>query len=156
MDGIQKRDESAIQNITEALILSGIAMGLIGNSRPASGAEHHLAHYWEIDALKHGREHPLHGNSVGVATVVVSSIYEMMADRIPAACKPAKSAEIASMLRHIGANDNPKSLGISRELFYESILHAKEVRPRYTVLQLASTYGLLEKFADELTSRFYD
>lgn len=156
MDGIPKRNEAAIHSITEALILSGVAIGLVGNSRPASGAEHHLAHYWEMDAIGHGREHPLHGNSVGVGTVVIASIYELMADRIPAACTPPKPTDIANMLRQIGAHDNPKALGISRELFHDSIIHAKEVRPRFTVLQLASSYGLLEKFADELTHRFYD
>lgn len=156
MDGIPKRDEAAIHSITEALILSGVAIGLVGSSRPASGAEHHLAHYWEMDAIAHGREHPLHGNSVGVGTVVTASIYELMADRVPAACRPPKPEYVANMLRRIGACDSPKTLGISRQLFHDSILHAKDIRPRYTVLQLASSYGLLEKFAEELTRRFYD
>lgn len=156
MDGIRNRSEDTIHSITEALILSGICIGLVGNSRPASGAEHHLAHYWEIDALANGREHPLHGNSVGVGTVVVSYIYEMMGDRIPAVCKPPKPKNIIAMLQHIGACDNPKSLGISRELFHKSVIHAREIRPRYTVLQRAASYGLLEKFADELTQMFYD
>lgn len=156
ISGITSRDETAIHSVTEALILSGAAIGMIGNSRPASGAEHHLAHYWEMDAIAHNREHPLHGNSVGVGTVVIASIYELMGNRIPAACKPPKPAYVASLLEKIGACSSPKALGISRELFHESIIHAKEVRPRYTVLQLASNYGLLEKFADKLTHRFYD
>jgi glycerol-1-phosphate dehydrogenase [NAD(P)+] len=155
IDGIAGRDGRAIQCITEALILSGVAIGLAGNSRPASGAEHHMAHYWEIDALKNGREHPLHGNSVGVATVVMASIYELMKDKIPAACKPLKPGEVSGILKRAGACDNPKALGISRELFHESVLHAKEIRPRYTILQYAATLGMLESISETLTQRFY-
>src|SRR5690606_37660380 len=67
---IKNRDEKIIRQLTEALIVSGIAIGFIGYSRPASGAEHHLAHYWEIAALRNNQPHPLHGNSVGAATLV--------------------------------------------------------------------------------------
>ena len=31
-----------------ALLLSGLAMQMVGNSRPASGAEHHMSHLWEM------------------------------------------------------------------------------------------------------------
>ncbi|HNX60092.1 MAG TPA: sn-glycerol-1-phosphate dehydrogenase, partial [Spirochaetota bacterium] len=78
-DGISKRNEGAVENLTEALILSGLAMGLEGNSRPASGSEHHMAHYWEMDALSRGEDHPLHGESVGVAAVIISEIYHLSA-----------------------------------------------------------------------------
>ncbi|MFQ7422713.1 MAG: iron-containing alcohol dehydrogenase [Anaerostipes sp.] len=30
------------------LLLSGLAMQMTGHSRPASGAEHHMAHFWEM------------------------------------------------------------------------------------------------------------
>ena len=153
--GIKARDEAAVGSVTEGLILSGIAIGLVGTSRPASGAEHHLAHYWEMDAIANGLEHPLHGNSVGVGTVISASIYELMDDRVPAACKPPKPEYIAGLLRELGACDSPKALGISRKLFHSSILHAKEVRPRYTIFSLAESYNLLDRFADELTERFY-
>ena len=51
IEGAVNRDAKAIGYIAEALILSGVAMTLTENSRPASGAEHHLSHYWEIDKL---------------------------------------------------------------------------------------------------------
>ncbi|NRT28226.1 glycerol-1-phosphate dehydrogenase [NAD(P)+] [Clostridium beijerinckii] len=76
IEGAVKRDVKAIEYISEALILSGIAMTLSGNSRPASGAEHHLSHYWEIDKLSRKLEHPLHGNSVGVGTVISAWLYK--------------------------------------------------------------------------------
>jgi glycerol-1-phosphate dehydrogenase [NAD(P)+] len=149
------RDETAIGLITEALILSGVAMGLVGNSRPASGAEHHMSHYWEMDALKKGWRHPLHGNAVGVATVVSSCIYERMSDQLPAACKPPKPEAIVKLLQSVGAHDNPSQLGVNRELFHETILHAMEVRDRYTILRFAFDAGRLPEIADILTRRFY-
>ena len=78
-----------------------------------------------------------------------------MKDRIPKACKPVKPEFISSLLRSIGAEDNPKDLGISKELFRHSVIHAKEVRPRYTILQYAADIGELERIADLLTDKFY-
>ena len=46
--GLCARDEEAVRAVTEALILSGIAIGLVGVSRPASGAEHHFSHYRRV------------------------------------------------------------------------------------------------------------
>ena len=59
----------------EGLILSGIAITMAGNSRPASGAEHQLAHYWEMRSLKEGSHYHLHGTKVGVATPLILDIY---------------------------------------------------------------------------------
>mgnify|MGYP001626325236 CR=1 FL=1 len=75
VDKIKSREKSAIKNVMNALVLSGIAMLKVGNSRPASGAEHHIAHYIEIKALMNGQIPPFHGSSVGVAEVIVSGIY---------------------------------------------------------------------------------
>ena len=61
--------------IMEGLILSGIYMSQIGNSRPASGAEHHLSHFWEMSLLRQGREPVLHGSKVGLATIITCSLY---------------------------------------------------------------------------------
>ena len=46
--GIARGEESAYADVTYALIMSGIAMQMMGNSRPASGAEHHT-----LEKLKH-------------------------------------------------------------------------------------------------------
>jgi len=64
------RDPAVIKSITEGLILTGIAMSLYGDSRPASGTEHHLAHFWEMRMIAEGIKPALHGIKVGIATVV--------------------------------------------------------------------------------------
>lgn len=44
-EGLSKGDGEAVGALMEALTVSGIAMALIKNSRPASGAEHLISHY---------------------------------------------------------------------------------------------------------------
>lgn len=81
VDNIEKaieREEGAIKSIMEALVLSGIAMSFSGNSRPASGSEHHLSHYWEMMFLQENRKPILHGTKVGIGTVTVLRIYEYL------------------------------------------------------------------------------
>lgn len=73
-----QREKEAISAIMEGLVLSGIAMSYIGNSRPASGSEHHMSHYWEMIFLLAEKEDPLHGTKVGVGTVSALRLYEML------------------------------------------------------------------------------
>lgn len=153
--GLRVHDEEAVRCVTEALILSGIAIGLVGVSRPASGAEHHFSHYWEVDALSHGEEHPLHGNSVGVGAVISASLYELAKDYLPENFVLPDKAHIIACQNAADACADPKSLGISKELFHRSVLHAMEIRERYTILRFLDHKGLLNEFADILTERFY-
>lgn len=79
IDMIKERSIGGIKSLMEALVLSGITMSYAGNSRPASGSEHHLSHYWEMMSLMKGEEHALHGTQVGVAAVAVLKAYELLA-----------------------------------------------------------------------------
>ena len=71
-----KRDEKSIQILTEALILVGIAMSFAGNSRPASGSEHHLSHFFEITGIIDNTEYLPHGIDVVFSTAITSEIRE--------------------------------------------------------------------------------
>ncbi len=76
---VLQRSEAAVERITEALILSGLAIGMVDSSRPASGEEHHLSHCWEMLFMKKGEgERWLHGNLVGVGTVIAAEAYEYL------------------------------------------------------------------------------
>lgn len=72
---VKERDVDAIQAIMEGLVLSGIAMSFAGNSRPASGSEHHLSHYWEMMFLFQNKKAILHGTKVGIGTIVATELY---------------------------------------------------------------------------------
>lgn len=76
-------DDESIKNIMEGLIRTGIAMSYVGNSRPASGCEHHMSHYWESMFLFMGREALLHGTKVGLTSILVAKIYEWFAQEGP-------------------------------------------------------------------------
>jgi len=77
-DSEQKYCE-AIKSVTEGLIFSGIAMSIYGDSRPASGTEHHLAHFWEM--LMHAKHitPALHGTKVGIAAIVGLVLWKELA-----------------------------------------------------------------------------
>lgn len=152
---LAQREPQTIQAVTEALILSGLAMGMVGVSRPASGAEHQMAHYWEMDALRRGEEHPLHGNAVGVGTVLAASLYEMAAEYLPQGFAAPDKGQILACLQAAGSCADPKELGIRRELCLESLLHAMELRDRFTVQKLLEQKGKLSLCAQELVARYY-
>lgn len=76
----ERRDLQCIEELMEGLVLSGIAMSYVGNSRPASGSEHHLGHFWEMHFLQHGEHGAYHGAKVGVGTVFCLKMYEWLAE----------------------------------------------------------------------------
>ncbi len=75
VDAIAQRSEDGVHALMHALIESGMGMLEFGNSRPASGAEHHCSHYWEMKLLREGRPALLHGAKVGVATTLIAAHY---------------------------------------------------------------------------------
>ena len=66
------RDERSIAELTRALIIVGIAMAYMGNSRPASGSEHHLSHYFEVTGLLYDEPYFCHGIDVAYSTYVTA------------------------------------------------------------------------------------
>ncbi len=75
-DGILKRDDKSIQTLMEALVVVGIAMSYVGNSRPASGSEHHLSHFYEIVGLLNNEPYFNHGIDVVYSTIVTQKMRE--------------------------------------------------------------------------------
>lgn len=86
-EGIRQRKPKAIKALMDGLILSGVAMMLVGNSRPASGSEHHLAHYWEMMLGQSGGRQPYHGTKVGVATPIITLMYQKLLNMDTASVK---------------------------------------------------------------------
>ncbi len=77
-DGILKRDRDSIKALMEALVVIGIMMSFVGCSRPASGSEHHLSHFFEITGIIGGNEYFPHGIDVAFSTVITAKIREDM------------------------------------------------------------------------------
>ena len=72
------RDEEAVKTLTEALIGVGIAMAYAESSRPASGSEHHLSHFFEITGILNGEEYFPHGVDVAYSTVITAALREKL------------------------------------------------------------------------------
>ena len=79
-DKVTQEDPEAAHAMMEALVMSGICMTLANNTRPASAAEHLLAHYWEMKKLERGEAMPFHGTKVGVGTLLIARLYHDIAD----------------------------------------------------------------------------
>jgi glycerol-1-phosphate dehydrogenase [NAD(P)+] len=71
VDRIKARDEKALGELMDALMLTGATISLYGSSRPISGAEHHMSHYWEMLGERRGNLIAMHGEQVGVSTVLM-------------------------------------------------------------------------------------
>jgi glycerol-1-phosphate dehydrogenase [NAD(P)+] len=78
VESIGQAQPAGIAALMDGLVESGLCMIMNGNSRPASGAEHHLSHYWEMKLLKQGRPAILHGAKVGVGTRYIARQYETL------------------------------------------------------------------------------
>lgn len=72
------RDPEAIGRLTEALVGVGIAMAFVGNSRPASGSEHHLSHFFEITGLLNDEFYFIHGTDVAYSAVYTQKLREAL------------------------------------------------------------------------------
>jgi len=188
-------------------------MSYVGKTRPASGSEHHLAHYWEMMFLFDGKKALLHGTKVGIATTITAKLREILTttnidykqavikaknfdqrvwktnveklfkkaangiinlnekgnlnsiedrlkrisiiqqneEEIMNIIKEMPSAkEIESILKKVGAPYNPKQVGVDEKDLVNAVLMAKEIRTRYTILNLLWDIGVLDDFADQI------
>ena len=70
------REQDAVQSLMEALVGVGIAMAYVGNSRPASGSEHHMAHFFEVIGILKDEPYFLHGIDVAYSAVYTQRLRE--------------------------------------------------------------------------------
>ncbi len=73
---LTERDPAAIGKLMEVLVLIGACLTLLSTTRPGSGSEHHLSHYFEITGLIDQKPYFLHGTDVGYSTVVTAALRE--------------------------------------------------------------------------------
>jgi glycerol-1-phosphate dehydrogenase [NAD(P)+] len=119
--------------LVEALVSSGVAMCIAVSTRPASGSEHLFAHALNMVA----RNPPLHGEAVGVGTIMMSYLHGK------------KWRKIRRLLRRVGAPVTAKELGVTSEEVIEALVRAARIRPeRYTILgEEGLNYAAAERLA---------
>ncbi len=216
-DKAAERDPKVLGDIMEGLVLAGVAMSLNGDSRPASGCEHHMSHYWEMMFEQAGERPAPHGTQVGVGTVLILKLVEALRNRkvdfdaaradakaydqtaweenIRAAYGPAAqgvidmeakakkneitdrlrridvmernwaqidallaalpaSEQVADLLKSLGAASTPEEIDVDMAMLKNTFLYCKEVRARYTILQMVYDLGLLDDLSYEVISAF--
>ncbi len=210
-DLIAAGDRSAVEGLFLGLTLVGLAMEAHGSSRPASGADHQIAHLWEMDDLHFGAERVSHGACVAVGTVATLRMYDWLLSRDRLSIDPARApgvtlaakedeirrlfgpgeiadrAIVETRLKHIegpamaarltllqkvwpllsarlrgrlwtadrmadhlaraGAPSSGAEIGVDEGYLYRSIMKARFLRSRYTVLDLLDECGLLHRAA---------
>lgn len=129
MENSQKVKED-VSILVEALISSGVAIGIAGSSRPCSGSEHLFSHALDLIAPKPA----LHGEQCGVGCIMMAYLHE------------ANWTRVKDSLARVGAPVNAKELGIKEEYIIEALMKAHTVRDRYTILR----NGLSEEKATDL------
>ena len=79
VDEIAAKTEKGMRILIEALLLAGVTIMIIDNTRAVASIEHNIAQYWEMIMVQQGLEPPMHGASVGVSTLMVWPMFERFA-----------------------------------------------------------------------------
>lgn len=79
VDEIAAKTEKGMRILIEALLLAGVTIMIIDNTRAVASIEHNIAQYWEMIMVQQGLEPPMHGASVGVSTLLVWPLFERFA-----------------------------------------------------------------------------
>ena len=79
--GIRDGDADAIARLFIGLTAVGFAMEFHGSSRPASGADHQIAHLWEMEGHSHNGRKVSHGAAVAVGCVAALSIFDWLIEQ---------------------------------------------------------------------------
>ena len=107
---IKRASPKGITSLIGALVESGMFMLEFGETRIASGAEHHMSHYWEMKLLQENRPALLHGAKVGLGTVFAARRYDVVRDlsreeivrQLAKASLPDRNTEIARIRQFYG------------------------------------------------------
>ena len=75
---LTERDPYAVCELMKALVTVGILMAYVGNSRPASGSEHHFSHYFEIVGILNKEDYFPHGIDVCYSAIETCRIREAL------------------------------------------------------------------------------
>ena len=155
----------SIAKLMNALITAGLSMALCGNSRPASGSEHHQSHFLEMDFVKRHEKVPMHGIKVAIGTLVSIELYNYLKDNrvqfngaekvYELVNKLPKVDEIKGMLEKMGCPVRFSQIGVRKDTMEEMIEKAYTVRSRYTVLTLINELGLTEQIKPIIMQKYY-
>ncbi|MET8857095.1 iron-containing alcohol dehydrogenase family protein [Streptomyces sp. NPDC004579] len=116
-------DNDFLQVLAEALVLTGIAMSISGDSRPASGSCHEINHAFDLLFPKRAASH---GEQCGLGAAFAMYLRGAHEDAV----------FMAEVLRRHGLPVLPEEIGFTVDEFVEVVEFAPQTRPgRYTILE---------------------
>ncbi len=77
-NGLKERSADSVKALMKALIAVGILMAYVGNSRPASGSEHHFSHFFEIVGILNKEKYLPHGIDVAYSALETAKMREKL------------------------------------------------------------------------------
>jgi glycerol-1-phosphate dehydrogenase [NAD(P)+] len=151
--GLVRREEESLRALMEALVLVGIAMSYAGSSRPASGSEHHLSHFFEITGIVQGEPYLPHGIDVAYSTVLTALLRQKLLERpFPAKRFVLPAERYASRMKEIygpvaeGCMELQKKVGFYEKPMLEAYFE-KESRIREIFREMPSPERIEELLA---------
>lgn len=105
---------ASVHQLLAGLVHSGVCMTAFGNSRPASGSEHHLSHLWDLFAYTGRRAAARHGAQVGYATTLTTGVQAMALEGLSGALVAVPGALDARAVEVLGGRD-PNLVAVAAE-----------------------------------------
>ena len=148
---LETRDAGCIEKIMNGFLVTGLGMAYTGNSRPASGSEHIIAHAWELDDVEKGKKPHLHGLEVCEATRLVAILYEMLLEESDDEHLKALTRRYLPYFEKV--EKFCKDMRVpptvtDRETILSGMKRALTLRDRYTVLFYLRNRGLYENYCE--------
>lgn len=156
---LKNRQPDCIKNVMEGFMVTGLGMAFTGNSRPASGSEHIIAHAWELASVERGERPNLHGLEVCQATRLVAHMYRLLFEE-------TKDEHLKSLIKkYLPYFEEVEKFCKDMEVpevvsDYDEVINsincALILRDRYTILFYLRDRGLLERYADYATKKLFN
>ncbi|MEV4970921.1 iron-containing alcohol dehydrogenase family protein [Streptomyces scopuliridis] len=131
-------DDEFLTVLAEALVLTGIAMSISGDTRPSSGACHEISHAFD---LLYPKRAALHGEQVGIGAAFAMHLRGAHEE----------SHLFTEVLHRHGLPVLPEEIGFSVGEFVRAVAYAPQTRPgRFTILEHLdlSTDQIRDAYAD--------
>ena len=156
---LTERDPECVKNVMEGLLVTGLGMAYTGNSRPASGAEHIVAHAWELFDVERGNHPHLHGLEVCEATRLIAIMYKLLLEETEDAHLKAlieKYIPYFDAVEEFCINMKMPPTVTDRETILAGIHRALPMRDRYTILFYLRDHGKLDEYANRATDKLLE
>ena len=160
---ITTKDRDAVGSLMKSLVAVGVLMAYVGNSRPASGSEHHFSHYFEITGIINGKDYLPHGIDVFYSAAETAKMREKLISltEIPEISEYDEENRISETRRIYGKLAD-ETLALQKKVgFYEEIgSRLKIYREKWdeirTLLKEAPTYAEMENLLRDVGMNYCD